>query len=139
MSSAETAPKAGLPFFFLIGLLLIVAGPIINAIQMFQLHQFVTPWYMPIMATVGVLMMAASIWRRGGILRILGTMFFLLVAGLEWLFLTVLTLTPAYEGPAQVNTSLPSFTAKLANDETFSSSDLSSGKSTILLFFRGHW
>ena len=138
MSSVETAPKTGLPFFFLIGLLLIVAGPVIYAFQ-FGSNQFPTPWYMPVLATVGVVMMAASVWRRGGILRILGTVFFLLVVALEWYFLLVVTRTPAYSGPAQVNTKVPDFTAKLANDEAFSSADLSKGQSTILLFFRGHW
>jgi hypothetical protein len=123
---------------FLIGILLFVLGPVIYVIQ-FRAHVFGTPWYVPILATIGVLLMIVSALRRRGMTRsiVLGLLIF--VCGLEWLTLLVLTKTPAYNGPAVTGHQVPAFTTTRADGAVFSDQDLAKGASTILLFFRGRW
>jgi hypothetical protein len=123
---------------FLLGVLLFVAGPVIYFVQ-FGMKQFVTPWYVPILASVGVLCMLASVLSRFGLLR--GALFvlFLLACGGEWFMLLVAMKTPVYAGPAQIGKSVPTFATSLADGKAFATADLKNGKSTILLFFRGRW
>ena len=97
------------------------------------------PWYLPSLATLGVLFMIASVWQRRGIVRSVALGLFVLLCGLEWLFIVVLSRTPDYDGPAQVGSKVPPFTATLADGSQFSNQDLEAANPTVLLFFRGHW
>jgi hypothetical protein len=123
---------------FLLGVLLFVAGPAIYAVE-FQMKHLKTPWYAPIMATAGVLLMAVSVIQRRGILRIVGLVLFALLCGLEWLTLLVGMATPSYSGPAQAGKKVPAFATALADGKAFTDKDLEDGKHTVLLFFRGRW
>jgi hypothetical protein len=136
--SVETIAKPrGWPLF-LAGFLLIVVGPVLYAIQ-FQMGRLNTPWYMPILATTGVLLMAASLWVRMGILRSIGLVFFGLFCAFQWYAIGFMALLPSYTGPAQAGVALPAFAAKFADGGTFSNADLEKGRPTVLVFFRGHW
>jgi hypothetical protein len=145
MANVENVPTAPVvsasprrPPWFLLGVLLFLLGPIIYAVQ-FNMKRLTTPWYVPILATVGVLFMILSVRRRRGILRISGLVLFVLFCGYEWFTMLVTTRVPAYTGPAQSGQPIPAFTATLANGRPFTATDLRNGTPTVLLFFRGHW
>ncbi|HEV3083900.1 MAG TPA: hypothetical protein VGY66_29225 [Gemmataceae bacterium] len=131
-----TAPRR--PPLFLLGVALFLLGPILYVILFNQGH-LATPWYVPILATVGVLFMILSVRQRGGILRSAGLVLFVLLCAGQWFIFVVASKTPAYAGPVQVGGSLPAFTANLADGKTFANQDLAGGESTVLVFFRGRW
>ncbi len=123
---------------FLTGALLFLVGPVI---YFFQLHaqRLAMPWYLPALATAGVLCMAASVAQRRGVLRTVGLVLFLVLCGTEWVVLGILSRTPAYVGPGQPGCKLPEFAATSADGQPFSNSDLEDGRRTVLVFFRGRW
>ena len=123
---------------FLLGALLFLLGPIIFVVQ-FNVQMVNMPWHVPILATLGVLLMAVSVWQRGGIWRGVGLGLFALLCGREWFMLVVGTKTPAYTGPAIVDHQVPAFATTLADGTSFTDQDLAQGKPTLLVFFRGHW
>jgi hypothetical protein len=127
---------------FVVGVLVFFLGPVIY-IGQFALGQTVMPWHLPILASVGVVLMAASVWRRRSAPRMIGTLVFLLLTGFVWYGLVEGTRTPAYTGPAQVGKSIPAFETTLADGRRFTNQDLGSrpnnGETTVLIFFRGHW
>ena len=123
---------------FLVGALLFLAGPVAYMVQI-NMGRLTTPWYIPILSTAGVGIMAWSLVRRFGIFRTIGLAFFLIVCVLQWYMFAVGTLNPKYEGPARAGAELPAFTATKADGATFANSDLKNGKATVLVFFRGHW
>jgi hypothetical protein len=108
-------------------------------IVQFRSKHLGAPWYVPILASVGVALMILSIWRRRGVVRPIGLVLFAILCGLEWHMLLVGTRTPAYTGPAQAGHSIPEFTATLADGRPFTEKDLEQGTHTVLLFFRGRW
>jgi hypothetical protein len=136
-SAVPSTPPRQLPLF-LLGVLLFILGPALYVIQ-FRLHHLATPWYVPILATIGVLFLLISARQRRGLMRIVGLLFLALVCGLEWFMLVVATNTPPYSGPAQVGRPLPAFATTLADGTAFSNTDLEKGAPTVLLFFRGRW
>jgi hypothetical protein len=93
----------------------------------------------PILATVGVLLMALSVWQRRGILRWIGLVLFVLLCGFEWFTLVVGTKTPNYDGPARRDHQVPAFATTLADGKSFTDNDLQKGIPTVLVFFRGRW
>jgi hypothetical protein len=134
---ADATPLRHWPLF-LAGIALFLVGPPLYVLQFRMKHLFV-PWYVPILATAGVVLMVASLRRRKGVARALILALFLGLCSLEWLMLAVGMKSPAYTGPALPGQRLPSFTAILADGTPFTENDLASGTSTILLFFRGRW
>jgi hypothetical protein len=123
---------------FSLGVLLFVLGPALYYIQ-FRLEYLDTPWYVPILATAGVVLMVVSVWQRRGVVRIIGLALFLLVAGFEWHALLIGFRTPQYNGPAQPGQKIPAFATTLADGKAFTDRDLDKGIPTVLVFFRGHW
>ena len=136
-ASTTTPPPRRRPLF-LAGVILFVLGPVIYFVQILA-RQLWTPWYLPALASLGVLLMVLSVRQRRGILRIAGLVCFVALCGLEWYALLVATKTPAYTGPAQVGRNLPAFTAARADGRAFSNNDLASGTRSVLVFFRGRW
>jgi hypothetical protein len=126
------------PPLFLLGVALFLLGPILYVILFNQGH-LATPWYVPILATAGVLFMILSVRQRGGFLRSTGLALFVLLCAAQWFIFVVASKTPAYAGPVQVGGSLPAFTANLADGKTFANKDLAGGEPTVLVFFRGRW
>ncbi len=124
--------------YLFVGLLLVMAGPVIYTVQILN-KSLMAPWYFPILATLGALLIAWSLVQsrsfvRGGIAGLAA-----LVAGLSWLFMLVGMATPPYTGPVTVGRAFPGFETTLASGRPFQQSDLQGDKSTVLLFFRGRW
>lgn len=128
-------PPRGWPLFVL-GVLVFFLGPVIYAVQLTALGQTTMPWHMLILMSVGVVLMAASLWRRFGVLRTIGVVVFGLIALLQWTFMLALSRTPEYTGPAQRGTKVPAFATTLADGRSFG--NLEAGD-TVILFYRGHW
>jgi hypothetical protein len=124
--------------FFLLGVLCFLAGPAGYAAQLAQ-ARLTAPWFVPALATLGLLWMVLSVLQRRGVFRTVGLVVFALVCGLEWFMMLVVFRTPPYEGPAQVGQKVPPFAAARADGTMFSDKDLRSARPTVLHFFRGRW
>jgi len=124
--------------FFLVGGLIFLVGPAIYAAQLSQ-SRLTTPWFVPILATLGVFCMAVSVSQRRGLLRKIGLVICALLCAFEWFMIVVVFSTPPYSGPAQVGQRLPPFATTLADGTRFSKKDLENGSPTVLLFIRGRW
>jgi hypothetical protein len=115
-------------------------GRIIKAVLLFGPGLLHTPWYSPILASVGTVLIALSIVRRRTVWRIIA----LVVIGLftigEWWFLLSYSRLPAYAGPVSAEQPFPEFApASLADGTPFTRDDLVGKKNTVLVFFRGFW
>jgi hypothetical protein len=124
--------------FFLIGVFLFVLGPAIYAGQFYSNH-LQMPWYVPILASVGVLFLIASLRQKTTLLRGAGLVALGIVCALQWYIALVATKTPAYTGPARVGAKVPAFAAALPGGQAFTNHDLENGIPTVLVFFRGRW
>lgn len=138
-NSTAVAPPRRRPLF-LIGVLLIILGPVLNFVQI-SMAKLTTPWYLPILATVGVACLIASLRQRRSVVRIVFATLFTLLCGAEWYLLLIAAKTPPYTGPAQVGSKIPEFSATLADGTTFTNEDLAKGGEgrTALIFNRGRW
>jgi hypothetical protein len=125
------------PLFFF-GFLLFLVGPAIYAVQI-SIGQLVMPWYLPVLFSVGLLLMFVSFLQRRGVLRGIALVLFALLCGFQWYLALVATKTPLYTGPAIPGGKLPAFAAALADGTSFTSADVEKGTPTVLLFFRGRW
>jgi hypothetical protein len=124
--------------YFLLGASIFFLGIIIYVVQMATKH-LVVPWHVPILGTIGVLLMLVSVVQRPGILRIIGLVIFIALAGMEWHVLLIGSKIAPYTGPAHQGEKLPAFTATFADGRPFSQETLQDGTATVLVFFRGHW
>jgi hypothetical protein len=136
-TNIEQPTSRGWPLF-LFGVLFFVIGVAAYFVQML-IPRFETPWYLPILFTLGVVLMAISAWQRRGVFRIGGLVVFTLLCGAVWFLLGVMTKTPPYTGPAQVGQKVPAFQASFADGKAFTQGDLESGKKSALIFYRGKW
>jgi hypothetical protein len=138
---ATSAPPRRWPLF-LLGVLLFVAGPVAYYIQ-FRLAYLKMPWYLPALATAGVLLMAVSVWQHPGVWRTIGLVLFAAACGFVWFMALVGLKAPPYTGQTRTDHKVPAFTTTRADREEtenrFTNKDLEDGKATILLFFRGRW
>lgn len=142
MNDKQPAPTAKRRYpgrlFLMLGLFALLAGPVLFALLVSS-KVLVAPWYVPILATLAVALVAWSlvqsrtIWRWG--VAGVATLF----AAFVWLVMLVGMATPPYTGPATVGQAFPSFETRLASGESFQQGDLKGDKSTILVFFRGRW
>src|SRR5262249_24565610 len=87
-------------FFLLVGLIFLV-GPTMYAAQLSQ-SRLTTPWFVPILATLGVFCMVVSVLQRRGLLRTVGLVICALLCAFEWFMILVVFSAPSYSGPAQV-------------------------------------
>ncbi|HEV3118679.1 MAG TPA: hypothetical protein VGY58_16640 [Gemmataceae bacterium] len=125
--------------WFILGVLLFVLGPALYIVQFKLKHLGLVPWYVPLLATLGVAVMVLSVAQRRGILRTVGLALFALLCAGEWFVLLVVAKTPAYTGPVRPGEKLPAFAASFAGDSSFTEKDLEGGQRTALVFFRGRW
>jgi hypothetical protein len=136
-TATRPASTRRLPLF-LIGILLFLLGPAIYVIR-FSSQIMETPWYAPILATVGVLFLIASVAQRPGVARMIGLVLLVAVCALEWFMVLVAFKAPPYTGPGVPGQMVPAFATTRADGTEFSNRDLAKGMSTVLLFFRGRW
>ena len=119
-----------------LGILLALLGPLLYAVQI-RAKVFTVPWYVPILGTVGVLLLLAALVQRRTGWRIAGLLLIGLLAGFEWFVIISLKL-PAYTGPVAVGATFPAFTTTRADGSVFDQDNLKE-QDTVLVFFRGRW
>ena len=136
--SLRAAPRLlrGRPLL-LLGLGLALLGVAAYAIQI-SLQRLMMPWYLPTLATVGLVLIVASLWERRTVWRILALVAVMLLAGAEWAFLYA-TRLPPYTGPIAVGRPFPSFETSRADGTPFTQRDLAGDQNSVLVFFRGRW
>jgi hypothetical protein len=137
----DTPPDVGKRpgrMYLLLGALLAAAGLVIYAVQ-FRAKVLTTPWYVPVLATVGVGLAVMALVRSRSVGRWAATVLLTLFAAVEWVFLLVLMSTPPYTGPAQAGQPFPAFTTTRADGSTFTQDNLKGEQNTVLVFFRGRW
>jgi hypothetical protein len=96
------------------------------------------PWYMPILASLGVVLVAASLWERRTIWRVLALLAVVLLAGAEWAFMVAMR-QPPYTGPVATGQPFPAFETSRADGTPFSNLDLTGEESKVIVFLRGRW
>jgi hypothetical protein len=123
--------------YYWIGLGCVVLGLAFYFTDFFAFKHFVVPWYVPILATAGVLCVLLWFLRRPGLVRGISLALVLLAAGVEWAFVGWISRNPAYAGPA-VGEPLPPFNVSRGDGSRFSNSALL-GQTSVLVFYRGYW
>jgi len=124
--------------YLLLGVLLAAAGLVIYAFQ-FRAKVLTTPWYVPVLATVGVALAVLALAQSRSGWRWAAAVLLTLFAAAEWVFLLVLMSTPPYTGPAKAGQPFPAFSTTLADGSPFTQDNLKGGQNTVLVFFRGRW
>jgi hypothetical protein len=124
--------------YLTLGVLVPLAGMAIYALRL-RAFDVSTPWYAPILATVGVLLVAAALAQSRSLWRWMALVFVTLVAGGEWVSGLVLLRAPDYTGPAKKGEPFPDFTTTLADGSTFDQDRLKGDRNTVMVFFRGRW
>jgi hypothetical protein len=136
-ASIHTRPRNG-RLSLILGILAAVLGPVVYVVQ-FQNHNLSSPWYVPALATLAVVLIAVSLAQCRSIWRYAATGLATLFASLVWLIFLVGMAAPPYTGSVEVGRAFPNFETKLAGGKGFSQADLTGDQNTILLFFRGRW
>lgn len=120
-----------------LGLGLTILGVIAYIVQI-AAQRLTTPWYMPIAATLGLILLVVALWKRRTVWRVLALILVGLLAGAEWTFLLA-TRLPAYTGPVAVGQPFPAFATIRADGTPFTERDLEGEQNSVLVFFRGRW
>jgi dolichyl-phosphate-mannose--protein O-mannosyl transferase len=121
------------------GILLAILGIVIYAYLLGAGKIHHTPWYTPILASLGLFLIVLSLRRRLSIWRMFALVVVGIVTVLEWWFLLFNSALPTYNGPIAVGQQFPEFTASLSNGSPFSQNNFLGEQGTVLVFFRGHW
>jgi hypothetical protein len=124
--------------YLVLGVLVALAGLAIYAAQL-RAKVLAAPWYAPILATVGLVLVVTALVRSRSVWRWAAAVFFTLFAAAQWVFLLALMSTPAYTGPVTAGQPFPAFTAALADGSPFNQESLKGDQNTVLVFFRGRW
>jgi hypothetical protein len=123
--------------FLLSGVALSVLGVAAYAVQM-SLQKLMAPWYMPVLAWLGVAFVAVSLAERRTIVRVVALLAVGLLACAE-LGLFYAVRLPSYTGPVTVGRPFPAFEAMRADGTPFSQRDLVGDQNSVIVFFRGRW
>ncbi|HJT76941.1 MAG TPA: hypothetical protein VJ739_07030 [Gemmataceae bacterium] len=102
------------------------------------MQRLVTPWYLPAAGTLGVVLLAVSLWQARSVWRVLALVLVVLLAGAEWAMMVEMRL-PAYTGPVAAGQTFPEFTTVRADGTPFTGHDLEGAPDNVLVFFRGRW
>jgi hypothetical protein len=135
--SKTTARQPGRSLL-LLGVLVAVAGPVLMFLLMFAAKILITPWYAPLLGTLGVALMILALMQSRSIWRWTAVVIFTLFVAFQWWALLAMC-TPAYTGPVKDGEPFPAFATTLADGSTFTQDDLKGDHSTVMVFFRGHW
>src|SRR5262249_29121083 len=120
------------------GLFLAIAGPVLMMLLTFAAKILITPWYAPVLGTLGVALIVLALTRRRSIWRWTAVAIFTLFVGFQW-YAVLAMRTPAYTGPVKDGEPFPTFTTTLADGSAFTQNDLKGDQNTVMVFFRGHW
>jgi len=132
-----TARHPGRPLL-LLGVFLAVAGPALMMLLTFAAKILITPWYAPVLGTLGVALIILALMRSRSIWRWTAVVIFTLLAGFQWWALFAMGL-PAYTGPVKDGQPFPAFATTLADGSAFTQAHLQGDENTVMVFFRGHW
>src|SRR5262245_26580241 len=122
----------------LLGVLAAVAGPVLMILLTFAAKILITPWYAPLLGTLGVALIVLALLRSRSIWRWTAVVLFTLFVGFQWWALLAMRL-PAYTGPVKDGVPFPAFTTTLADRSPFTQNDLRGDQNTVMVFCRGHW
>ncbi len=122
----------------LLGILVAVAAPVLNILLMFVAKILITPWYAPLLGTLGVALIILALMRSRSIWRWTAVVIFTLLAGFGW-WVVLAMRTPAYTGPVKVGQPFPAFASTLSDGTSFTQADLPGDQNTVMVFVRGHW
>ena len=132
-----TTPHPGRSLL-LLGVLVALAGPVLMIVLVFGAKILITPWYSPLLGTLGVALIVLAIVRSRSIWRWTAVVIFTALAGFGWWALFAMRL-PAYTGPVKDGQPFPAFATTLADGSAFTQDDLKGDQNTVMVFFRGHW
>jgi hypothetical protein len=102
-----------------LGVGLFLLGFVLYFGQAFLFKHLVTPWYMPILFTAGVLLALVSVRQRPTWTRVITSLVLALLCAGQWYFILSISRLPEYEGPVQVDKKIPEFTTTLADGSSF--------------------
>ena len=138
ISSSSAAPhRFRGRVFLLLGLGLAVLGVVAYVVQI-SLQRLMAPWYMPALASLGVVLVVMSLLERRTVWRVFALLAVVLLAGAELAFLYAMRLPP-YTGPIAVGRPFPAFETRRADGTPFTQRDLAGDRNNVLVFFRGRW
>src|SRR5262249_32258402 len=124
--------------FLLLGVFVAVAGPVLMFLLTFAAKILITPWYAPVLGTLGVALIILALVRSRSIRRWTAMLIFTLFVAFQWWALFAMR-TPPYTGPVNAGEPFPAFATTLADGSTFTQDDLKGNQNTVMIFFRGHW
>lgn len=122
----------------LLGVLVAVSGPALMILLIFAAKVLITPWYAPLLGTLGVSLIVLALLRSRSIWRWTAMVIFTLLVAFQWWALFSMR-TPPYTGPVKDGQPLPAFATTLADGSVFTLADMQGNQNTIMVFFRGHW
>ena len=125
-------------FLLLLGMLVAVAGPVLNMVLTFAAKILITNWYGPLLGTLGLALIILALMRARSIWRWTAAVLVTLLVGFQWWALFAMGL-PAYTGPVKDGQPFPAFATTLADGSAFTQADLQGDQNTVMVFFRGHW
>src|SRR6267142_1977688 len=117
-----------------LGLAAALLGPVLYVAQL-KAGRLVVPWYLPLLGTLGCLLVLASLGHVKSLGRILlvGVLGFLAFG--EWFFLLSVSKLPSYSGPVAVGKPFPAFATTWADGKPFTEASLPGDLNTIMVFF----
>ena len=121
------------------GMLLAIAVVAGFVVQIAWANWLITPWYLPLGGTLAAMLVVYAwsrnrTWGRAG-----ATLACVALACLEWLFVIVVTVLPAYHGPVKPGSVLPPFHARLADGTEITDLYFRQHPATAVVFFQGRW
>src|SRR5262245_52877868 len=122
----------------ILGVCLAIAGPALMFLLTFAAKILITPWYAPLLGTLGVALIVLALMRSRSIWRWTAVVVVTLFVAFEWYVLFAMR-TPAYTGPVKDGEPFPAFATTLADGSAFTRDDLKGDQNTVMVFFRGHW
>src|SRR5262249_18818508 len=118
----------------LLGVFLAVAGPVLMILLTFAAKILITPWYAPLLGTLGVALIILALMRSRSVWRWTAVVIFTLFVAFQWYALLAMR-TPAYTGPVKDGEPFPVFATTLADGPAFTQADLQGDQSTVMVFF----
>jgi hypothetical protein len=137
MNSPPVAKADRSRLLLLAGLSLPALGLIAYSVQLYFIR-LIVPWYLPVLALLGIVLVGSSLWKRRTVWRALALAGVVLFASAELATLNRLRL-PSYAGPVTVGRPFPAFEAKRPDGSVFTQNELIGDQNLALVFFRGRW
>lgn len=119
------------------GLALPFLGIIAYVAQVY-LQRLRTSWYMPCLATLGLILVIVALCQARSVWHVLALLLVLLLTGAEWAFLFT-TRLPEYTGPIALEQPFSAFATTRADGSPLTAHDLKGDQTNVLVFFRGRW